>query len=108
MKIKTTHVGSLPRPQDMHTKHLKKQEVTEADLRTYLTDILEKQILLGLDFINNGELPRLDYVNSTVNRISGFFDTGIAPLPKDLEELPEFSRRLKILSLGKKMRWTRK
>src|SRR5210317_100278 len=93
MKIKTTHVGSLPRPQDMHTKYLKKQEVTDADLRNYLTEILEKQLLLGLDFINNGELPRPDYISSTVSRISGFFDTGIAPLPKDLEELPEYSRK---------------
>jgi 5-methyltetrahydropteroyltriglutamate--homocysteine methyltransferase len=93
MKIKTTHVGSLPRPRDMQTKYLKKQEVTDADLRRYLTEILEKQTLLGLNFINNGELPRADYISSTVNRISGFFDTGIAPLPKDLEELPEFSRK---------------
>ncbi len=93
MKIKTTHVGSLPRPRDMQTKYLKKQEVTDADLRSYLTEILEKQILLGLNFINNGELPRADYISSTVNRISGFFDTGIAPFPKDLEELPEYSRR---------------
>jgi len=93
MKIKTTHVGSLPRPPEMHTKLLKKQEVTDADLRNYLAEIFEKQILLGLDFINNGELPRTDYISSTVSRISGFFDTGIAPLPKDLEEVPEYARR---------------
>ena len=93
MKIKTTHVGSLPRPRDMHTKYLKKQEVTEDDLRRYLVEILYKQISLGLDFVNNGELPRTDYIRSTVNRISGFYDSGIAPLPKDLEELPEYSRR---------------
>ena len=93
MKIKTTHVGSLPRPLDMHTKYLKKQEVTDADLRNYLTEILERQLLLGLNFVNNGELPRLDYISSTVNRISGFFDTGVAPFPQDLEELPEYSRK---------------
>ena len=34
--IKTTHVGSLPRPQEMVTKVLRKQEVTQADLRRYL------------------------------------------------------------------------
>ncbi len=93
MILKTTHVGSLPRPRDMHTKHLKKQEVTDDDLRLYLKDIIERQISLGLNIINNGELPRSDYVSSTVERISGFYDTGLAPLPKDLEELPEYSRR---------------
>jgi 5-methyltetrahydropteroyltriglutamate--homocysteine methyltransferase len=93
MKIKTTHVGSLPRPNEMHTKVLRQKKLSDDDLRGYLTTIIEKQILLGLDFINNGELPRSDYINSTINRISGFFETGLAPFPKDLEELPEYSRR---------------
>lgn len=91
--IKTTHVGSLPRPAEMILRSLKKKQVSNEELRAYLTDILERQIKLGLSYINNGELPRSDYVNETVNRISGFFDTGIAPLPRDLEELPEYSRR---------------
>ena len=93
MKIKTTHVGSLPRPMDMHTKILKKQEVSDADLRNYLTEILERQMLLGLNFVNNGELPRRDYISATVNRISGFFGSGFAPFPQDLAELPEYSRK---------------
>jgi 5-methyltetrahydropteroyltriglutamate--homocysteine methyltransferase len=93
MNIKTTHVGSLPRPQEMNTKFLKKEKISTDDLRNYLKVILERQISLGISFINNGELPRLDYVNSTINRISGFFESGIAPIPRDLEELPEYSRR---------------
>ena len=93
MEIKTTHVGSLPRPPEMATMVLKKQKIDNTDLRTFLTHILERQISLGLTYINNGELPRADYVNSTVSRISGFSGSGIAPLPQDLEELPEYSRR---------------
>ena len=91
--FKTTHVGSLPRPQEMMTKVLRKQEITRNDLRRYLADIVEKQLSLGITYINNGELPRADYVSSTVSRISGFGGTGTAPLPQDLEDLPEFSRR---------------
>jgi 5-methyltetrahydropteroyltriglutamate--homocysteine methyltransferase len=93
MSIKTTHVGSLPRPAAMQTQMLKKEMITEGDLRTYLTDILERQMALGLTFINNGELPRADYVSATVARIAGFDATGIAPIPKDMEELPDYSRR---------------
>ena len=93
MEIRTTHVGSLPRPQEMITKSIKKQKVTNEDLKSYLTNILERQISLGITYINNGELPRSNYVNSTISRISGFYETGIAPIPKDLEELPEYSRR---------------
>ena len=93
MKIKTTHIGSLPRPKEMHTQLLRQKQIGDDDLRRYLTTIMENQILLGITFINNGELPRSDYINSTVNRISGFFGNGTAPIPKDLEELPEYSRR---------------
>jgi len=93
MTIKTTHVGSLPRPAAMHTKALKKETITEDDLRGYLKEILERQMTLGISFINNGELPRADYVSATVGRIAGFSDSGVAPIPKDMEELPEYSRR---------------
>jgi 5-methyltetrahydropteroyltriglutamate--homocysteine methyltransferase len=91
--IETTHVGSLPRPQEMMAKVLRKQEVTKDDLRRYVTATMEKQLNLGMAYINNGEIPRLDYVRSTVNRIAGFGDTGEAPIPRDLEELPELSNR---------------
>ena len=91
--IETTHVGSLPRPHEMTTKILRKQAVTQDDLRTYLGDIIDRQLSLGLSYVNNGELPRTDYVSATVNRISGFNATGEAPLPWDLEDLPEYSRR---------------
>ncbi len=91
--IKTTHVGSLPRPAEMMAKLVRKQEVTSEDLRQYLVTILERQLSLGITYVNNGELPRMDYVQATVSRISGFGDAAVAPLPRDLEELPELSRR---------------
>ena len=91
--IKTTHVGSLPRPQQMHAKLLRKQPITAEDLRGYVTAVIERQLSTGVTYINNGETPRLDYVSSTVSRISGFGETGIAPIPQDLEELPELSAR---------------
>ena len=91
--IKTTHVGSLPRPAAMITRQLRKEELSPDDIRAYLTELLERQLELGLSFINNGELPRSDYINATVQRITGFDNYGVAPLPRDMEELPEYSRR---------------
>ena len=90
--IKTTHVGSLPRPPEMISRILRKQEITTDDYRRYLSEILQRQMSLGIGCINNGELPRLDYVRATVDRISGFDGTGTAPFPLDLEEMPELSR----------------
>ena len=93
MKIKTTHVGSLPRPNEMHIQYLKHKSISDDDLRRHLKTILEKQMVLGLSFINNGELPRSDYINSAIGRIAGFYETGLAPFPRDLENLPEYARR---------------
>lgn len=93
MQIQTTHVGSLPRPAAMQAKMLKKETITDADLNGYLDGLLERQVALGITFINNGELPRADYVSATVERIAGFEGTGVAPIPKDMEELPDYSRR---------------
>ena len=91
--IKTTHVGSLPRPAEMTLKILRKQAITETDLENYLTAVIDRQLSLGITYINNGELPRMDYVQSTTSRISGFDAKGSAPIPSDLEEMPELSRR---------------
>jgi 5-methyltetrahydropteroyltriglutamate--homocysteine methyltransferase len=77
----------------MNSKLLRKQEITQGELKRYLSAIMERQLALGITYINNGELPRMDYVQSTVKRISGFNGTGSAPIPKDLEQLPELSRR---------------
>ena len=91
--IKSTHVGSLPRPAAMIAQQLRKEQITDTDLRGYLRELIERQLAIGLNFINNGELPRPDYISSTVQRIAGFKQSGTAPLPKDLEELPEYARR---------------
>ena len=91
--IKTTHVGSLPRPAAMITTQLKKQEVTDEDLQHYVSSLIERQLSLGITYINNGELPRADYINATVERLGGFNSCCTAPMPKDLEELPEYARR---------------
>lgn len=91
--IETTHVGSLPRPDSMNAKLLRKQAISKDELDEYVTDVIKRQMALGITYVNNGELPRLDYVQSTVSRIAGFAGTGTAPIPSDLEQLPDLSRR---------------
>ncbi len=91
--IKTTHVGSLPRPAAMITQQLRKEQISDEDLQIYVKELVDRQLSIGLTFINNGELPRLDYITSTVQRIAGFNQSGTAPLPRDLEELPDYARR---------------
>jgi 5-methyltetrahydropteroyltriglutamate--homocysteine methyltransferase len=93
MKIKTTHVGSLPRPQAMNLLHTRNQAITQAEMEHFLAAVMEAQLSVGLTVINDGELPRQDYVRSTIGRLAGFHGSAVAPLPRDLEELPEYSKR---------------
>jgi 5-methyltetrahydropteroyltriglutamate--homocysteine methyltransferase len=77
----------------MITKQLRKEDISEAELETFVRELIERQLSLGLTCVNNGELPRIDYISSTVQRIAGFNQNCTAPLPKDLEELPDYARR---------------
>ncbi len=92
-EIRTTHVGSLPRPAEMVTRQLRKEAFSAEDMRRFVDEVVERQVSLGFAWINDGELPRPDYVASTVQRISGFGGSAFAPVPKDLEEVPEYARR---------------
>jgi 5-methyltetrahydropteroyltriglutamate--homocysteine methyltransferase len=93
MELRTTHVGSLPRPAEMVTRQLRKDTLTADDVRRFVDGVVQRQVSLGLTYVNNGELPRSDYISSTVRRISGFGGSAFAPVPKDLEEMPELARR---------------
>ena len=93
VKIRTTHVGSLPRPAEMTSRQPGQEEIGAGELAGYVEAIVDRQLALGLTYVNNGELPRADYIRSTLERISGFDQGGIAPFPRDLEEVPEYSKR---------------
>lgn len=93
MRIQTTHVGSLPRPAEMVSRQAKKEEIEPEDLDRYVDEVVKRQLAIGLSHINDGEIGRADYINATTQRISGFSGSGTAPLPKDLEELPDYARR---------------
>lgn len=76
-KIKTSHVGSLPR--------------SKSD--TVMT-LMEKQLDIGLDIINDGEMGRKSYAEEILNSLTGFEDNlSIGPQPKDLKECSGCSRR---------------
>ena len=90
-KIKTTHVGSLPRNKE----------------DTAIT-LMEKQLDIGLDIINDGEMSRKSYAEEILNSLTGFEnDLSIGPQPKDLKECSGCSRRFisktGLITLNKKV-----
>lgn len=98
-RIRTTHVGSLPRPQKLR-ELLGREEPAAADgFDDRVTDavrtVVRKQAGAGIDIANNGEQARLAYSVGVTNRMAGFGDRfAERDLPADLDDFPDFATDL--------------
>eukprot|EP00931_Biecheleriopsis_adriatica_P016444 TRINITY_DN1210_c0_g1_i3.p1 TRINITY_DN1210_c0_g1~~TRINITY_DN1210_c0_g1_i3.p1 ORF type:complete len:441 (+),score=116.43 TRINITY_DN1210_c0_g1_i3:62-1324(+) len=107
--IQTTHVGSLPRPPAL-LPFIRGEQDPPADFAEQLQkateEIFEKQMKVGIDFMNDGELGRKDYVTSARLRMKGFGGEKQAVGAGDLEEMTEYSDKFEgrkgLLTLTKK------
>jgi 5-methyltetrahydropteroyltriglutamate--homocysteine methyltransferase len=69
VKIKTTHVGSLPEPQGFNADG----SADDTELRAAVAWVVDKQRALGLDVINEGELTKGgDWLAYLDQRFAGF------------------------------------
>ena len=100
-KIKTTHVGSLPRSSELSDLLFKKDKKEEIDIRNFdeivkrdVKKIVEKQINLGIDFISDGEMSKISYATYVKDRIEGFSGESERKAPQDLDDFPTFKERI--------------
>ena len=105
-KIKTTHVGSLPRPEwfSASWKTLR-GEITEEShqqLQRAVDEIVDFQVSAGVDIVNDGEFSKPSYATYITSRLDGFGegdpDEARAMLG-DVIEFPEYAQRL--IELGR-------
>jgi 5-methyltetrahydropteroyltriglutamate--homocysteine methyltransferase len=101
-RIRTTHVGSLPRPQaliDLMVAQNEGQEVEPATYNLALTDavekVVQKQIELGVDVIDDGEFSKRGFAVYAHERLGGLEETGKSrpspwALSRESAEFPEF------------------
>jgi 5-methyltetrahydropteroyltriglutamate--homocysteine methyltransferase len=109
IKIATTHVGSLPRPAEL-LPYIRGEKPLPEDypilLKGATLGVFKKQQAAGIDFMNDGELGRRDYVTAARNRMSGFDSEKQATGAADLEEMTEYSDKFEgrkgLLTLTKK------
>ncbi len=97
-RILTTHVGSMPRPQDV-VDMLFAQDRDELDdpsafdetMGRAVLEIVDKQVVAGVDLVSDGEMSKISYATYIRHRLSGF-EVGEVPraTPKDLDEYPEY------------------
>jgi len=107
--ILTTHVGSLPRPSEL-LPYIRGDLPPPTDFNEQLSrateELFDKQTQVGIDFINDGEIARRDYVTAAQKRMSGFDAQKSAVGASDLEEMTGYSNIFKgrkgLLTLTKK------
>src|SRR5262245_40979189 len=106
MHICTTHTGSLPRPDPVLSLLYKRMEEgsdeqLERELGAVVSDAVHhavaRQVELGIDVVNDGELGKMSYATYVANRMSGFEiveseRSERADYP-DVKAFPEFAER---------------
>ena len=100
-KIKTTHVGSLPRSNELSELLFKKDKKEKIDLIKFdevvkkdVEKIVKKQIELGIDIVSDGEMSKISYATYVKDRIDGFSGESERRAPKDLDDFPSFKERI--------------
>jgi 5-methyltetrahydropteroyltriglutamate--homocysteine methyltransferase len=78
-RILTTHVGSLPRPSDLCAMSVARRGGEKIDdaqyaarLRQAVSDIVCKQVDIGLDIVDDGEMGKPSFITYINERLSGF------------------------------------
>lgn len=107
-RILATHVGSLPRPDDLVELLMKQDRGDTYDteklalrVRESVAEIVAKQRAVGIDSVSDGEMGKVSYVNYLKHRLEGFGDS--APLgwsPRDLADHPGFVEQQRSKSGG--------
>jgi 5-methyltetrahydropteroyltriglutamate--homocysteine methyltransferase len=100
-RILTTHVGSLPRPQDV-VDVLFAQDRGEAIDEKHFEEVVGNavketvrlQVDAGIDVIDDGEMSKISYATYIRHRLTGFEGDSSRPTPKDLDDYPEYRDRL--------------
>ena len=99
--IRTTHVGSLPRPAGLLALLYAKEHdedhdagALEACIDRAVAGIVAEQTAIGIDIINDGEVGRTGYATYVQDRLSGFSGESPSLLFDDLGDFPDYRRRM--------------
>ncbi|HEY7552006.1 MAG TPA: cobalamin-independent methionine synthase II family protein [Hyphomicrobiaceae bacterium] len=104
-RILTTHVGSLPRPADLHAMTAARQKGEPVDETAYqarigqaVAEIVRRQAALGIDVVADGEMSKPSFITYINERLSGFEVDTARPSQspwagsREVEAFPDFYR----------------
>ncbi len=98
-RILTTHVGSLPRPADLlamlrarERGQAQDAQAFAARVRAAVTDVVRKQLELGVDIVDDGEMGKPGFIHYANERLAGFepLDEAVGSPWKNSREVKAF------------------
>ncbi len=99
--VKATHVGSLPRQQEVVDFLFARErgETYDADafdaaMAAHVDDLVRRQVEAGIDIVSDGETSKISYATYVKDRYTGFDGDSPRNAPADLKEFPSFLERL--------------
>ena len=99
--IKTTHVGSLPRSQDVvdlifarENEQPFDQVTFDATMQDACAATVKRQKAAGIDIVSDGETSKISYATYVKDRYTGFDGDSPRNAPADLKQFPSFLERL--------------
>ena len=100
-KILTSHVGSLPRTQevvDFIFAHENREDFDQAAFDAAMTkavsETVAKQAVAGVNIVSDGETSKISYATYVKDRYTGFDGDSPRNAPADLKKFPTFLKRL--------------
>ncbi len=100
-RILTSHVGSLPRSQEVvdfifARENNKKYDENDFDecMKKNVLSTVQKQKASGIDIVSDGETSKISYATYVKDRYSGFSGDSPRNAPEDLKLFPGFLQRL--------------
>jgi len=100
-RILTSHVGSLPRRQEVvdfifARENNKKYDKNDFDkcMQKNVLSIVKKQKASGIDIVSDGETSKISYATYVKDRYTGFSGDSPRNAPEDLKLFPGFLQRL--------------
>ncbi|MEM1078544.1 MAG: cobalamin-independent methionine synthase II family protein [Pseudomonadota bacterium] len=100
--IKTTHVGSLPRSQDVVDFIFAREQGATYDAEAFAATMTQgsaetvaKQVAAGIDIVSDGETSKISYATYVKDRYTGFAGDSKRNAPADLKLFPAFLERQK-------------
>ncbi len=99
--FETTHVGSLPRSQDVVDFIFARERGEPLDPASFDACMTEacaatvgKQVEAGIDIVSDGETSKISYATYVKDRYTGFSGDGPRTPPADLKRFPSYLDRL--------------